>query len=258
MGIVFSLTSSDGATSSGFFTPPEKGRYPEGPLGILVKKGEEIFTHTGQFVPGYAGNALSCASCHLDQGRKPYAAPMWGAYPMYPMVDPKTRRTVWLEDRIRMCFRNALNAAPPDSETVRALDVYIFWLSKGAPIGHELKGRGLIRISSPDRTSGFFRGPGHPRSPDTLKGLELYSKSCASCHGGSGQGKEGLHRSPPLWGPFSYTMKSGFTSVSLLAEFLRKNMPPEKGKHLTDQESLDIAAYVDSQPRPAGRVSSRK
>ncbi len=252
LGYAFSANPSEAAASSKTFEPPGKGDYPPGPLGALVKQGEEIFTNTREAVPGYRGNALTCASCHLDQGRKPYAAPMWGAYPMYPMVDPKTRKTVWLEDRIRMCFRNALNAAPPDKETVQALDAYIFWLSRGAPIGHELKGRGYVTIASPDRETGFFRGPGHLRSPDTLKGFGLYAKSCASCHGRSGQG--GLHRSPPLWGPSSYTMKSGFSSVPLLAEFLRRNMPPGEDRQLTDQESLDIAAYVDSQPRPRGKV----
>ncbi len=257
VGFVLSPEPSNGATSPDFFSPPPKGHYPEGPLGELVKKGEKIFTDTGHFVPGYRGNSLNCASCHLDQGRKPYAAPMWGAYPMYPMVDPKTHRTVWLDDRIRMCFQNALNAAPPDSETLKALDVYLFWLSRGAPIGHFLKGKGYVKISSPDKESSFFRGPDHPRSPDTLKGLELYSKNCASCHGASGQGENGIHRSPPLWGPNSYTMKSGMASVHLLAPFLRMNMPPGRN-HLTDQESLDIAAYVDSQPRPVDNTSSGK
>jgi len=71
------------------------------------------------------------------------------------------------------------------------------------------------------------------------------------------QGKLPSETSSREEGSSSYTLKSGLTSVSLLAEFLRRNMPPGGGIQLTDQESLDIAAYVDSQPRPAGGISGK-
>jgi thiosulfate dehydrogenase len=39
--------------------------------------------------------------------------------------------------------------------------------------------------------------------------------------------------------------------VGKLAGFIKMNMPLSKGDSLTDQQSWDVAAYVDSQPRPA-------
>ena len=234
-----------------FFQPPPQKAYPPGPLGDLVKRGEKIFTHTGTYAHRYTGNDLTCASCHLNAGRKPYAAPMWAAYVRYPRFDTKKQEMVQLNDRIRACFRNSLNGTPPPAggETVRALNAYIFWLAKRAPVGHSLKGQGFRSIKEPAPDSPLFRGPRYLRAPDTLKGMSLYQNRCASCHGMNGQG--GLDRGDsPVWGPRSYPVESGLHSVRKLAGFLKSNMPPDGSGLLTDQESWDIAAYVNSQPHP--------
>ncbi|AFS53205.1 c-type cytochrome [Leptospirillum ferriphilum] len=236
---------------AGVFHPPGPGEYPPGPLGDLVRKGEKIFTQTGTYAPRYTGNSLTCVSCHLDAGRKPYAAPMWAAYVHYPRFDEKKNALIQLNDRIRACFRNSLHGTPPpaNGETVRALNAYIFWLAKGAPVGLPLKGQGFRTIAMPKQDSPLFRGPHILRMPDTLKGMTLYQNRCASCHGMNGQGNRSFG-GPPVWGARSYPVESGFHSVRVLAEFLKMNMPPGDSNRLTDQESWDIAAYVASQPRP--------
>lgn len=242
------LSSDNG---SGFFHPPAPEEYPPGPLGDLVKKGEKIFTQTGTYAPRYTGNSLTCASCHLDAGRKPYAAPMWAAYVHYPRFDERKNALIQLNDRIRACFRNSLHGTPPPAggETVRALNAYLFWLAKGAPVGLPLRGQGFRTIPVPKQGSPLFRGPHILRTPDTLEGMTLYQNRCASCHGLNGQGNPARGGSP-VWGTQSYPMESGFHSVRVLAEFLKMNMPPGPSGRLTDQESWDIAAYVASQPRP--------
>ena len=244
--IVFS--SDDGP---GIFRPPAPSEYPPGPLGDLVRQGEKIFTQTGTYAHRYTGNSLTCASCHLDAGRKPYSAPMWAAYVHFPRFDSKKQELVQLNDQIRACFRNSLKGTPPPAggETVRALNAYIFWLAKGASVGLPLKGEGLRTIAVPKPGSSLFHGPHSLRMPDTLKGMSLYQNRCASCHGMNGQGVQGRGGSP-VWGEQSFPMESGFHSVRTLAEFLKTNMPPGTSGALTDQESWDIAAYVDSQPRP--------
>lgn len=252
VGVFPHLSSAD--SPSRLFNPPPKGDYPKGPLGTLAEQGERIFTETGKVVPQYDGNSLTCASCHLEQGRKAYAAPMWAAYVVYPRYDTRTHRLVQLDDQIRKCFRNSLNGTPPPlgGKTLKALDAYIFWLAKGAPIGAEMNGRGFKALERPVRNAALFHGPHYLKPPDRLKGMEIYATRCASCHGADGQGRENARLVPPVWGPASYTTNSELHSVFRLAEFLRVNMPPRGTEMLTDQESWDVAAYIDSQPRPKG------
>jgi thiosulfate dehydrogenase len=247
-GAIPGIRQAGGAT---FFSPPHPGDYPKGPLGDLVKRGEAIFTQTGKYAGRYTGNSLTCASCHLEAGRKPYAAPMWAAYVHYPRFDSQKREMIQLNDRIRQCFRKSLDGTPPPAggETLRALNAYIFWLAKGAPVGLPLQGQGLRSIKKPAPDSGLFSGPRQLRAPDRRKGMSLYANRCASCHGMAGQGVA-EHGGSPVWGPRSYPVESGFHSVRKLAEFLKSNMPPDGPGLLTDQESWDIAAYIDSQPRP--------
>ncbi|CPP07860.1 cytochrome C [Bordetella pertussis] len=50
----------------------------------MVREGEQIFLHTPQRAAKFVGNDLTCASCHLDAGRRADSAPMWAAYVLYP------------------------------------------------------------------------------------------------------------------------------------------------------------------------------
>ena len=58
---------------------------------------------------------------------------------------------------------------------------------------------------------------------------------------------------PPLWGRNSYTSAAGMHHLSRFAGFVRFNMPfdaPGATRFLTDEEAWDVAAFVNSQPRP--------
>ena len=235
--------------ASRIFSPPPEESIPKGPFGDLVRKGERIFTHTGKYAHHYTGNDLTCESCHLNRGRKAYSAPLWGAYVIYPRYRKKNHKVNTLDERIQGCFRFSMNGTPPpaDGETIKALIAYSFWMSRGAPVGATLKGRGLIHVKAPERT------------PDPFRGKKVYAARCALCHGLDGRGRKsrGETAFPPVWGPRSFNKGAGLFNVGKLAGFVKMNMPLSKGDSLTDQDAWDVAAYIDSQTRPEPILGSR-
>jgi thiosulfate dehydrogenase len=141
-----------------------------------------------------------------------------------------------LADRINECFERSMNGRPlpPDSSKLQAVVAYIEWLSQNLPHGSTVPWRGLTRIHA-------------SRPPDPVNGKKLFAVKCAFCHGGDGQG---TMAAPPLWGPHSYNIAAGMARVSVAAAFIKANMPRGWGWMLTDDEAFDVAAYVNSQPRP--------
>ncbi|MHB1564247.1 MAG: c-type cytochrome [Leptospirillum sp.] len=242
--LVFCDSPGAGVASAGeaIFSPPSEQSIPGGSLGDLVRKGEEIFTNTKKYAGHYVGNDLTCESCHLNRGRKAYAAPLWGAYGIYPRYRLKNHKVNSLAERMQGCFRFSMNGTAPavDSPTVKALVAYSYWMSRGAPVGVKLPGAGMLHLTPPSR------------SPDPFSGKKVYEARCALCHGLHGQGRmsRGETAFPPVWGGKSFNKGAGFYNVGKLAGFIKMNMPLSKGDSLSDQDAWDVAAYVDSQPRP--------
>ncbi len=236
------LSPAAKAEEPDFFQPPSDKEIPPGPFGDLVRRGERIFTKTGQFATRYVGNDLTCESCHLDRGRKPFAAPLWAAYVSYPRFRAKNHKVSRLGERIQGCFRFSMNGTPPPlhSETIRSLVAYAFWMSRGAPVGTHMKGGGMYRM------------PPSRLPPDPFHGKSVYTARCALCHGADGQGTVSGHdvAFPPVWGPRSYNKGAGLAKVAKLAGFIKMNMPLSKGDSLSDQEAWDVAAFIDRQSRP--------
>lgn len=234
------------------FRPPARDAMPSGPLGELVKKGQAIFLETNRHPASaeYVGNRLACVHCHLDAGRLAGAAPLWAAWVAYPAYRSKTERVEGFADRLQGCFAYSLNAegsstgAPPpsDSEPIRALAAYGFWLAQGAPTGEtRLPGRGYAPLKETSR--GF----------DPKRGEQVYAARCALCHGSDGAGvvrAKGQVVFPPLWGPESYNWGAGMHAIDTAAAFIKANMPFGIGGALTDQEAWDVAAFVDAHQRP--------
>lgn len=226
-----------------YFVPPEIGDIPDSKYGEMVTLGRNIFVNTQTYARRYVGNGLNCANCHLQEGRKPYAAPIWAAYPMYPQFRNKTRSMISYQEQIQECFRYSLNGIAPtlDSPEMKALVAYSHWLSTGAPYNLELPGRGYARLSK-------------PRDPTSVNGEELYHERCALCHGADGQGKKFKNRRgymfPPLWGPDAANRASTMSSAKGCAQFVRANMPLGKGWTLSDIESWDVCTFIWLQDRP--------
>lgn len=226
-----------------FHNPPSDDSIPNDKYGDAVRLGKKIFTETFRYARRYAGNDLSCSSCHLEAGRRPNAGPMWAAFGMYPAYRAKNNRNNTLAETIRQCFRFSMNGIAPtlDAPEVRALSSYIHFLSQGVPVGVEVPGRGFPRV------------PGTGYDPNPTRGGDVYRAKCAECHGDKGQGHEmkgGGYVNPPLWGMDSYNKGSGMAQVELLAGFVKANMPVQREWSLTDQEALDVAAYINLQFRP--------
>ena len=55
---------------------------------------------------------------------------------------------------------------------------------------------------------------------------------------------------PPLWGPDSFNDGAGMHRVLTAARFIKARMPFGQ-PDLTDAQAFDVAAYINSQPRPA-------
>ena len=81
---------------------------------------------------------------------------------------------------------------------------------------------------------------------DIKRGEALYASQCADCHAAGGEGtKDG----PPVWGDRSYNDGAGLSQTSKLGAWLKVAMPLGDPS-LSEQDSLDIAAFVNSHPRP--------
>ena len=86
------------------------------------------------------------------------------------------------------------------------------------------------------------------------QGAETYLQKCAFCHGKNGEGRymDNTYFRPALWGAQSYNHRAGMSAAGDLAPFIYGNMPLHSGGELTSQEAMDLACYIDTQPRPAG------
>lgn len=221
--------------------PPSIGNLPHDKYAELVAQGYRIFVATPAFAPRYGGNALSCSNCHLDAGTKAWAAPIslaWGEYPAY---NARNDRVITFEERLQDCFRYSLNglAPPVDSLEIRALVAYAQWIARGAVVGGNAPGRGFPSIG---RTGS---------DPNALRGRDVYAKRCAACHGADGEGRRaagGAYEVPSVWGLSSFNKGAGFARNDLLAGFIKANMPLG-APDLSDQESFDVAAWINLQER---------
>lgn len=224
------------------FAPPAPDAIPDTPLGAMIRFGRDVFTDTQRYAKGYVGNGLNCVNCHLDAGRLANAAPLWAAYVAYPSFRTKNDKVNTFAQRLQGCFRFSMNgkAPPADSAVIVGLTSYAFWLATGAPVGASLAGRGYPPVPQP------------PEAPDVARGAAAYRTHCAACHGANGGGvKSGkAYTFPPLWGRDSYNAGAGMHRISTAAAFIKANMPLGMGNTLTDQEVWDLAAFVNSKPRP--------
>jgi thiosulfate dehydrogenase len=216
-------------------------------LAEVVKLGESIVenTMTHPMSKGYVGNALNCTSCHLDNGRHEKAGTFLGTATAYPAWSPRENRVITLEDRVLNCFMRSCNGTRPPlgSEVSVAVTAYITSLSQGQTLRMNSKrpiGPGAIKLLAVK-----------PDQADIQRGAALYTSRCAECHQKDGQGDKD---NPPVWGERSYNDGAGLSSVENLAAWLKVAMPLDD-TDLTDQQALDIAAYVNSHKRSHFEIS---
>ncbi len=226
-----------------FFVPPRVVDIPDSGYGDLVRRGRDIFVDTQRYAKRYVGNGLNCVDCHVSEGRKPHAAPLWAAYNIYPLYRGKNLRVNTFTERLQECFRFSMDglAPTPDSPEIQALSAYAQWLSTNVPTRKVMAGRG-------------FPGVKAPLEPSPDRGKVIYEYQCAVCHGRNGEGVKKAHgpgyQFPPLWGWQSYSEGAGMNKLRTAAGFIKFNMPPGKGGSLSDQEAIDVSFYLNIQDRP--------
>lgn len=226
-----------------YFVPPKIEDLDDSKYSDEVRLGRNIFINTQEYAKRYVGNGMNCSNCHLQEGRKPHAAPLWAAYPMYPMYRDKSRQVISFQERLQDCFRFSMNGMAPtlDSREIEALSVYAQWLSTGIPVGTIMPGRGFARIDKSE-------------DPSPFNGAVHYKQYCASCHGDNLEGKKFTNREgymfPPLAGPDSYNKGAGMYKVKTCAGFVKANMPLGKSNVLSDDEALDVCVHIFMQDRP--------
>jgi len=240
--LVLPLAQAADAPKRAPFHPPAESEIPAGPLGDAIRYGEKVLTQTQGYAKKYVGNGLNCTSCHLNGGKTPYASPFVGIWGVYPEYQSRDARVNSLQDRINDCFQRSMNGKPlpDDSDEMRGVLAYMWWLSKGVPTGMDVEGRGFKHIKA-------------ERAPDEAKGKAVYAAKCSACHGADGQGMSGANGSylfPALWGPNAFNIGAGMARLDTAAAFVKTNMPLGQGNTLTDQEAYDVAAYFTRQPRP--------
>ena len=195
----------------------------------------------------YSGSNLDCASCHLQIGMEPGQLSLLTATPRYPRHSGRDGLMQDMRLRINGCMERSMNgqALPRDSVELIAMELFLESLNEQ----YEAMGE---TNRTPDEPP-LFAWPNRRSDPDA--GQAIYEQRCVVCHGANGEGlletgdpKDG-YLFPPLWGPDSYNDGAGMHRVLTAARFIKARMPLGQ-PDLTDDEAYDVAAYMNSQPRP--------
>ena len=218
------------------FAPPSPETIPGDVRGEQIRLGYKMIVNTQEYGKRYVGNALNCTNCHLDAGLDPNSASFVGIGALYPQYRERAGRQMTLADRINECFERSMNGKPlpHDSVKLTAIVAYIEWLSRNMPPGSAVPWRGLPRLTM-------------THQPDPLNGKKVFEKKCVFCHGSDGQG---TMAGPPVWGPRSYNIGAEMARAGVAAAFIKANMPRGWGWTVTDDEAVDVATYINAQPRP--------
>ena len=238
---------------------PDADALPAGIWKDVVLYGRRLFVETASLIGPevtsptmrYAGNNLSCQSCHLVAGTQAFALPMIGVFAAFPAYMARENEVRTIEDRVEGCMERSMNgrALPPDGREMKAMVSYLQFLSTGQPVGRNTEGRGTPALPLLDRAA------------DVERGRRVYAATCQACHQADGlglrrgrKGDAGGYLYPPLWGPDSYNDGAGMHRLIASANFIRANMPfgtTYRLPALSVDDAWDVAAYVNSHPRPA-------
>ncbi|MBN8695006.1 MAG: c-type cytochrome [Bacteroidetes bacterium] len=235
-----------------FWKSPDTSTIPANDKELILY-GKELISKTSSFfgtngsIKKMATNGMNCQNCHLDAGTKIFGNNYSAVYSTYPKYRARSGTNENIYKRINDCFERSLNGVALDtnSKEMKAIVAYIHWLGKDVAKGKKPEGAGLKDISFLDRAA------------DPKKGEAVYTQKCLSCHQKDGSGQlnndQVTFLYPPLWGKNSYNDGAGLYRLSNFAKFVKYNMPlgaAHDAPQLTDEEAWDVAAYVNSQPRP--------
>ncbi len=243
--------------ADGIWKAPDWATVDSEPDADDIKYGKELIANTSEYL-GPNGkvrkmsNGMNCQNCHLQAGTVPLGNNYSAVFSTYPKVRARSGQSEDIPKRINDCFERSLNGntLEKDSKEMMAMVSYIVWLGKDVPKGESPKGSGIYDVPLLDRAA------------NPIKGKTIYDNLCQSCHMAEGQGLAKPDGSgftyPPLWGENSYNDGAGLFRLSRFAGYVKANMPlgaTYENPILSDEESWDVAAYVNSMKRPSKDLS---
>jgi thiosulfate dehydrogenase len=217
-----------------------------------IEYGRELIAHTAIYLGPNGSvkkisNGMNCQNCHLDAGTRVFGNNYGSVASLYPKFRNRSGAIENIYKRINDCLERSLNGKAIDtlSQEMQAMQAYLNYLGSNVSKGVKAQGSGFKDL-------GFLN-----RAADPVKGKEIYISKCLSCHMANGEGQISStkveYKYPPLWGQHSYNDGAGLYRISNFAKYVKYNMP--WGVHydnpqLSDDEAWDVAAFVNSQPRP--------
>lgn len=221
---------------------------PDDQYGELVRYGRALMLNTAYYIGPdgingrYLGNKMNCTNCHQDAGTKAFSFNLMTSHQQYPQYRAREGKVLTLAERINNCVTRPHNGKPLplDGKEMVAFLSYLRWINSFVPKDKPYQGSHNLAVKLPDTAA------------DPEKGRTLYQEYCARCHGKNGEGLPAgvTYTYPPLWGPQSYQPGSSMHRVIKQAQWLKANMPYDKATwdkpFLTDEEALDIAAFVNN------------
>jgi thiosulfate dehydrogenase len=232
--------------------PPDINKVADTGAGHLIHYGRDLIANTS-FYLGPKGkiaaitNGMNCQNCHLDAGTKLWGNNYSAVFSTYPRFRERSGTVENIYKRVNDCIERSLNGKRLDtnSREMQAISAYINWVGHAVPKNVKPKGAGITDL------------PFLNRAADPMKGRSVYMQKCQRCHGAEGRGvlqSDGIkYEYPPLWGDNSYTIGAGLYRLTRFAGYVKDNMPfgtTHNAAQLTDEEAWDVAAFVNSQPRP--------
>lgn len=217
--------------------PPTEADIPKDSLGVAIRRGLALIRATPESLPRYVTANVRCVSCHENDGTKATSVPLTGSHARFPRYNARNGTIITLADRVNFCVTRSLagTALPEEGRDMTDILSYLAFISRDVPVGRKLATvDGLIPMK--DTLVG-----------DTLRGRALFATTCAVCHRADGAG---LSPIPALWGPKSFSIAASMARQERAASFIYHNMPQTAPGSLTEKNAFDLAAYVDSHPRP--------
>jgi thiosulfate dehydrogenase len=165
----------------------------------------------------------------------------------YPKYRERSGKNESVEFRVNECMQRSLNGKKLDSlsNEMRSMVAYIKWIGKDVSKNKKPNGAGIEVL------------PFMKRKADAAHGKLIYDINCQRCHGKNGEGTikpdSTGYLYPPVWGKNSYTVSAGMYQLSKAAGYIKNNLPfgvSWKNPVLSNEEAWDVAAFINSQPRP--------
>jgi thiosulfate dehydrogenase len=232
---------------------PDSNSIPHTEAGDQVRYGRDLIARTSYYLGpkgkvAHISNGMNCQNCHLAAGTKPWGNNYSAVASTYPKFRDRSGAVESIEKRVNDCLERSLNGKALDSNSreMRAIIAYMHWLGSNVPKGKKPLGSGISTLQHLNR----------PADPE--KGKIVFIEKCQTCHGAQGEGQPDTatgtgYLYPPLWGPDSYNIGAGLYRLSRMAGYVKDNMPfgvSHGNSQLTEEQAWDVAAFINTQPRP--------